>query len=208
MIEFMRFHIEIYKKMNLPTSKILIYSGHGGNNPLVRYEKEILNALNLEKLIISTTEGIAEENVDEIIVQLDQLSVKIARKGENPTKIRGILIKILLSNAHAGHFEHSLGAALGVLDEEKLKIMNEELEKDFEAALNKWPPLGGLGGFLLAGGAYIEALGTKDNDKSGLWKCMRSLRKLDKGKVRVFEELGELIINLLVGHYSEMILNE
>ncbi|GAH80852.1 unnamed protein product, partial [marine sediment metagenome] len=203
-----RFHIEIYKKMNLPTSKILIYSGHGGNNHLVLYNKDIKEALNLEKLIISTTEGVAEDNVDRIIVELDELSEKIARKGENPKKIRGTLIKILLSNAHAGHFEHSLGAALGVLDEEKLKLMNEELEKDFEAALNKWPPLGGLGGFLLAGGQYTESLGTRDNDKSGLWKCMKTLRKLNNGRVLVFKELGELIINLLVEHYSEMILIE
>ena len=207
-IGFMRFHIEIYKKMNLPTSKILIYSGHGGNNPLVSYKKEILDALNLEKLIISTTEGIAEQYEDRIIDELDTLSKEIATNGVKSIKLRGKLIKILLSSAHAGHFEHSLGAALGVLDEEKLKIMNDELERDFEAALNKWPPLGGLGGFLLAGGVYKEALGTKENDKFGLWECLKRLRRLDKGKVKVFKELGELIINLLVEHYSELMLND
>ncbi|NVM43348.1 MAG: hypothetical protein HWN79_00390 [Candidatus Lokiarchaeota archaeon] len=206
-INFIRFHIDIYKKMDLPTSKVLIYSGHGGNNPLVRYEKEILDALNLEKLIISTTEGIAEQHVDRIIEELDELSKEIVENKENPTKIRRTLIQILLSNAHAGHFEHSLGAALGVLDEKKLNVMNNELERDFEAALNKWPPLGGLGGFLLAGRVYTEALGTRDNDKFGLWKCMKTLRRLDHGRVMVFKELGELIINLLVEHYSEMILN-
>ena len=206
-IDFIKFHAEIYKEMDLPASRILIYSGHGGNNPLVHYTKEIQDALNLKKLIISTTEGIAEENIDRVINELGKLSIEIAGKGENPRQIRRTLIQILLSAAHAGHFEHSLGAALGVLDEEKLNIMNEELERDFNAALNKWPSIGGLGGFLLAGGEYTEALGTKDNDKFGLWNCLKRLRRLDNGKVRVIKELGELIINLLVEYYSEIILN-
>ena len=114
----------------------------------------------------------------------------------------------MTSAGHAGHFEHSVAAALGILDEEKLKIMNEELEKDFEAAIQKWPPIGGLGGFLMAGGKYVEAIGTKDNDKHGLWNCLKTLRKLDGGKVKPIKELGELAINLLVEYYSEMILSE
>ncbi|MHA1486794.1 MAG: hypothetical protein ACTSSC_06450, partial [Promethearchaeota archaeon] len=206
-IDFIKFHTEIYKKMDLPVSRVFIYSGHGGNNPLVHYIKEIQDALHLERLIISTTEGIADDNIDRIMIELDKLSIELASKGGNSRQIKRILIKILLSAAHAGHFEHSLGAALGVLDEEKLKIMNEELERDFESALNKWPPIGGLGGFLIADGEYTEALGTKDNDKFGLWNCLKRLRTLDNGKVIVIKELGELVINLLVEYYSEIILS-
>jgi creatinine amidohydrolase/Fe(II)-dependent formamide hydrolase-like protein len=206
-INFMRFHIEIYKKMNLPTSNIFIYSGHGGNNPLALYTKEIQDALNLKNLIISASEDFSEEIEDRVLDEVERLSIQLAKEGENPKQIRRKLIQILLSIAHAGHFEHSLGAALGVLDEEKLIIMNKELEKDFEAALKKWPPLGGLGGFLLAGEAYKKALGTKDNDKFGLWKCLKRLRRLDKGKIIVFKELGQLMITLLVEYYSELILN-
>ncbi|GAI26887.1 unnamed protein product, partial [marine sediment metagenome] len=114
---------------------------------------------------------------------------------------------ILTSAGHAGHFEHSLGAALGVLDEKKLKIMNDELERDFDAALNKWPPIGGLGGFLIKGGKYVEALGTKEDDTHGLWNCLKSLRRLDKGKVKVVKELGVLVTNLLVEYYSEKLMN-
>jgi creatinine amidohydrolase/Fe(II)-dependent formamide hydrolase-like protein len=66
-IDFIKFHTEIYKKMDLPASRILIYSGHGGNNPLVNYTEEIKNDLNLEKLIVSTTEGIADDNMDRIL---------------------------------------------------------------------------------------------------------------------------------------------
>ena len=118
-----------------------------------------------------------------------------------------MLFKILMTNAHAGHFEHSLGAALGVLDFKKLEVMNKELERDFEAALDKWPPLGGLGGFLMKGGKYVQAFGTKKEDKHGHWKCLKSLRTLNHGKIKVVKELGELIINLLVEHYSGLIMD-
>ncbi|MFX0076135.1 MAG: hypothetical protein ACFE96_11880 [Candidatus Hermodarchaeota archaeon] len=205
-IEFIRFHIEIYKKMDLPTSNVFIYSGHGGNRPLPQYVDEVKKALKLEKLLIADTDDFTKDIEDRALDELTKLSVELAGEGEDPIQIRRTLVQILLSIAHAGHFEHCLGAALGILDEQKLKIMNEELEKDFEGALKKWPPLGGLGGFLLAGGEYTEALGTRDNDKFGLWKCLKRLRRLDKGRVKVFKELGQLMIDLLVEYYSELIL--
>ena len=43
-IDFMKFHIEIYKRMNLPTSNVFIYSGHGGNRPIAQYSDEIKKA--------------------------------------------------------------------------------------------------------------------------------------------------------------------
>ena len=195
---FLKYFIEIYKEMGLPASRILIYSGHGGNNPLSKYEQQIKNALNLDQLIISTTEGIAEANMDRILRELEQLSEKLSSKEENARKIKNVLIKILTGAGHADHLEHSMAAAINALDEEKLKIMNEELERDFEGALRKWPPLGGLGGFLMAGGKYVEAIGTKDEDKYGLWNCLKILRKLDNGKIKPVKEQGDLVINLLV----------
>ncbi|MFX0048737.1 MAG: hypothetical protein ACFE8G_11295, partial [Candidatus Hermodarchaeota archaeon] len=206
-IKFMKFHIEIYKQMDLPTSNVFIYSGHGGNRPIAQYSNEIKKALHLDKLIVADTDDFADDIEDRALDEVTKLSERLAKEGEDPRQIRRTLVQILLSIAHAGHFEHSLGAALGILDEEKLNIMNQELESDFEAALKKWPPLGGLGGFLLTGGVYREALGSKENDKFGLWKCLKRLRRLDKGKVRVFKELGELMINLLVEYYSKMIIN-
>ena len=206
-IDFMKFHIEIYKRMNLPTSNVFIYSGHGGNRPIAQYSDEIKKALQLEKLIVADTDAFADDIEDRALDEVTKLSAQLAGEGEDPRQIRRALVQILLSIAHAGHFEHCLGAAMGILDEEKLKIMNQELEKDFEAALKKWPPLGGLGGFLLAGGEYTEALGTKENDKFGLWKCLKRLRRLDHGKVRVYKELGELMINLIVDYFSEMLVN-
>jgi len=206
-IEFIRYHIAIYKEMDLPTSNVFIYSGHGGNRPIAQYVNEMKNTLKLEKLIIADTEDFAADIEDRALDEVNKLSKELAGEEEDPRQIRRALVQILLSIAHAGHFEHSLGAALGILDKEKLNIMNKELERDFEAALKKWPPLGGLGGFLLAGGEYTKALGSKENDKFGLWKCLKRLRRLDKGKVKIFKELGELMIKLLVEYYTNMILN-
>jgi len=206
--KYLQFHVEIFKKMSLPASKILIMSGHGGNNPLAEFIDEIKQELNLEKLVMAPSEDLAEENMDRILMELEKLSTELATENQNAKKVKRTLIKILTGGGHAGHMEHSAAAALGILDEEKLQIMNNELEKDFEGALQKWPPLGGLGGFLMAGGKYVEAIGTKKNDNHGLWNCLKTLRKLDGGKVKPIKELGELVINLLVEYYSEMIRNE
>jgi creatinine amidohydrolase/Fe(II)-dependent formamide hydrolase-like protein len=207
-IPFLRNHLKNYQEMGLPANKVFIYSGHGGNNPIVYHTKKIRSELNLEQLIISTSEGFADEIADKALRELEKLSIKLAsERNEDPKKIRRKLIKILTSIDHAGHFEHSLGAAIGVLDKKKLKKMNIELEKDFYAAIKKWPPLGGLGGFLLYGGKYEKFLGTKENDIEGHWHCLNTLRRLNGGKVLVIKELGELIVNLIVEYYSKKMLD-
>ena len=99
----------------------------------------------------------------------------------------------MLSTGHASHTEHSLIAAMGLCDMKKVEIMNTLLEKNFESALKKWPALGGLGGYLLAGGKYTEALGSEDNDKYGLWNCLNGLRTFNNGKLIVDPELGALV---------------
>ncbi|MHA1844034.1 MAG: hypothetical protein ACTSWE_07185 [Promethearchaeota archaeon] len=206
--KFIKYFIDIYKEMGLPASRVFIITGHGGNYPLIKYAEEIRSALGLEKVLIGPSENLAEENMERILRELDELSKKLAKEGVRPNKIKRQLVTILTGAGHAGHFEHSTGAALDVLDENKLKIMNEELEKDFEGALEKWPPLGGLGGFLLAGGKYVESIGTEEEDTHGLWNCLRTLQKLDKGRVKPVKELGELVINLLVEYYSEILLQD
>jgi creatinine amidohydrolase/Fe(II)-dependent formamide hydrolase-like protein len=207
LINFIQYHLEIYKEMNLYTPKILIQSGHGGNNPLAKYTEEIKQALNLEKLIIAKLDDI-KNDTNKIMELMQQLTSDLASKGGDRRQIAKDISSILLSVGHAGHMEHSIGAALGVLDEKKLKIMNDELERDFEAALEKWPPLGGLGGYLLKGGKYIEVFGSEKKDSHGLWKCLKTLRELDNGKIKPIKELGEAIINVLADYYSQMLLNE
>ncbi|MFX1355881.1 MAG: hypothetical protein ACFFA8_01230 [Promethearchaeota archaeon] len=205
LIAFLKFHISNYQEMGLAASKVFIYSGHGGNNPIVDYTEKIQSELNLEQLFISTTEGFADQIADKALREIENLSIKLTAEGEDQKKIRRNLIKIVTSIDHAGHFEHSLAAALDVLDNEKLELMNKELEKDFYAAIMKWPPLGGLGGFLIHGGKYEKFLGTKEIDIGGHWKCLNTLRRLNGGKVLIIKELAELIINLIVEYYSQKI---
>ncbi len=124
---------------------------------------------------------------------------------ETPQELVDLYSKIVFSVGHASHMEHSLAAAMGMCDMNKVAIMNQLLEKDFEAALKKWPPLGGLGGYLLAGGKYTEALGTEDNDKMNLWNCFKGLRDLNNGKLVISPELGLVIQEYSVKEKIDMI---
>ena len=206
LIQFLKYHLSIYQELELYTPKVFIFTGHGGNNPLSNYADIIKQSLKLEKLIISKTDDI-KNDANKILESARELTQKLTPNGEAPRKIASIISKILLSAGHAGHMEHSIGATLGVLDDEKLSIMNEILQKDFESALEQWPPIGGLGGFLLKGGKYVEAFGTEKEDYHGLWKCLKSLRELDNGRIKPIKELGEMILNEFVDYYSEMLLN-
>ena len=205
--DFIKYHIKIYEDMGFLASNVFIYSGHGGNDPLTEYCQKLKTELKLENLIISTTEGITDKLADNVLKELHKLAVDLAADNKKPKNLRRVFLKIVTSQSHASHFEHCLGAAIGVLDWEKLEIMNKELEKDFEAALQKWPPLGGLGGFLIYGGKYRESLGSKENDKYGHWNCLKTLRKLDRGRVVVVKEIGDIIINQLVEYYSTILKN-
>jgi len=203
--EFVKYHIKIYKEIGLKASKVFIYSGHGGNGPLKDYKKEIKEELGLEKVIIGEG-GILEKNINEIMMATKKLAIKLSKTNEEQKKIGNELVQILLGTGHAGHMEHSLAYALDAMDKEKLETMNQKLEKNFEEALEKYPPVGGLGGYLLAGGKYERALGSKDNDKYGLWNCLKVLRKLDNGKVKPYKELGTMIINMIIEAYSQILI--
>lgn len=205
-IKYLRVHINAYKEMGLSANRVFIFTGHGGNNILADYTSEIKKALNLQDLIITTTSDI-EKNANKIMEATKDLTTELSKNGEDKRKIAKTLVRIILSAGHASHMEHSIAAAIGVLDEKKLKEMNELLSEDFEKALAKWPPIGGLGGYLLAGGKYAEALGTEKNDKFGLWKCLKGLKEVDGGKIKPIKELGEMIIDTTVDYFSQILLN-
>ena len=207
-ITFIAIHKENYAEMGLPHSRVLIYSGHGGNNPLIKFHDKIKNALNLEELIISSTDILAN-NIGEVVVEIQKLATRLSESnGKSVDNNVRLLSAILLSAGHAGHAEHSMCAAIGAVDFEKLEKMNEELSHDFEGTLTKYPPVGGLGGYLLSGGKYTEVFGTPKRDKHGLWKCLESLRTLNDGKVVVVPELGELLLDLVSTFFAEVILGK
>jgi creatinine amidohydrolase/Fe(II)-dependent formamide hydrolase-like protein len=206
-IRFLSVFITAYKEMGLPSDRIFIFTGHGGNNILADYTDEIKQELNLKDLIITTTGDIIK-NANKIMEASKHLTTQLAKNREHKRKIAKSIVKILLTAGHASHMEHSLAASIGILDEEKLLEMNKLLTKNFEEALSKWPPLGGLGGYLLAGGKYTEALGTEKDDKFGLWNCLKGLKDLDQGRIKPIKELGDLIINTTVDYFSEILLKK
>jgi creatinine amidohydrolase/Fe(II)-dependent formamide hydrolase-like protein len=206
-IEFIRYFIDIYKDMGLPASRVAVISTHGGNDDMTLFQEEIRQELGLEKFYFLTGQMLIKEQT-KILKAIEDLAEKLAKPGEDPEDIAFKCVQILTTQGHADHFEHSFAAAMGVLDWDKLEIMNTALSTDLEEALSRWPPVGGLAGFLLMGGKYTDAAGTPDNDKYGLWNCLRGLRELDHGKVVVIKELGELIINTAVDSITEMLLND
>ncbi|MBD3194984.1 MAG: hypothetical protein GF317_08020 [Candidatus Lokiarchaeota archaeon] len=203
-IDFIQFHIKTCKKAGLSSSKVIIFSGHGGNEALELSQQKIKDNLEVEELVIATGE-ILTENINLVMVRTKQLAEKMANSKQEQRKLGNIFVKILLGTGHASHMEHSMAAAVGVLDNEKLIQMNNQLEQDFEGTLERFPPVGGLGGYLLKGGIYEDALGSKKDDKYGLWNCLESLRALDNGKVHPVKELGELVLEMIIELYSNKI---
>jgi len=199
-LEFVKSRLEILRTQGETVSKVMILVGHGGNHDLTKRkaERELKKRCGVEKVValsamVSGTTGVKVLNALEEVAE-----TQIKEKGErfgysDPEELAFFYSQLLLSAGHASHMEHSLAAAMHVCNLEKVALMNQLLEKDFETALHKWPPIGGLGGYLLAGGKYTEALGTEDNDRYGLWNCLNGLKTLDEGRLVIAPELGTLV---------------
>jgi creatinine amidohydrolase/Fe(II)-dependent formamide hydrolase-like protein len=205
--EYVKIHLDMYHDMGIPLKKVIIISAHGGNDDMVKYKDEIKRDLGLEKLHILTAEA-AKSQINRIIVGIEALAAKNAKEGEDPDDLAFLYTQILTTAGHADHFEHSMAAAIGVIDWEKLAVMNKELETNFDAALKKWPVLGGLSGYLQKGNEFTDIMGTKDNDKYGLWNAFRGLKELDHGKIVVKKEVGEMLINMIVEYCMELMAKE
>ncbi len=211
-VNFMKYYVDIFRNRGESASKVMLITGHGGNGIILErhYQREICQKLELSKFI-AITALISRKDVNRVLEELKKLSESIINKKifpyglKDPENLKDFYIKVLMSAGHASHVEHSLAAAMGLCDLEKVGIMNAMLEKNFEGALKKWPAIGGLGGYLLAGGRYTEALGTQDNDKYGLWNCLAGLRDLNGGKLIVEPELGHIIHKISLETKSELI---
>ena len=179
-VKFMAYHIQIYRELGLKSDKILLIIGHGGDLGLIDAQEDIRQQLGVSRFecifIIDNSYG-------------DHLS------GED--------LALCKTAGHASHVEHSLAAAMGVLDEEKLAEMNALIGKDIDQALKKWPPIGGLGGFISAGGKYEAALGSMKGDRFELWKCLDALK--EKGKIVINKALGDQIIQLTIDRILKLI---
>lgn len=207
--EFLQYHLAIYRDLGLPARKVFIFSGHGGNDDLAKHTDELRDALELEEMIVVTGD-FAKDQIGRVLQAVGELAERLTREGgshagEDPDDLAFKMTQVLTTAGHASHFEHTFAAALDLVDWAKLEQMNAALVEDFEAALERWPPIGGLGGFLLAGGKYTEQMGTKDDDQHGLWNCLRGLRELDGGKLVVMPELGAALMELAIEYLAGFI---
>ena len=85
---------------------------------------------------------------------------------------RRVFFVIPFEGIQAGHAdtpEHSVAAYLGLVDAERLAELNEVAEADPLEALRRWPPIGGLGGYIWIGGDRYDELRKKEY---GLVDCL------------------------------------
>jgi len=81
----------------------------------------------------------------------------------------------------------------GRFEEKESQWIIFSVENPYEGHGLTLAPIGGLGGYLFAGGKYIEALGTEEDDKYGFLNCLNGLRTLNNGKLIGEPDLGHLI---------------
>jgi len=74
-----------------------------------------------------------------------------------------------IETGHADTLEHSVAAYLGLVDAGKLAAMNDLVHRDPKKALRRWPPTGGLGGYIMFGGEEFSEL---QKPEYGLTKCL------------------------------------
>ncbi len=174
--KFINNYCEIIKDSVPNFKNIVIINGHGGNKGLEAYLKaenfpvpvQIKFAVSLE--------------LDKIVKFMEtKLKMNIFSKRKREM--------LALSIGHADDFEHSVAHAVGIVDEVKLKELNEQLKKDFENTLKKYPVLGGLGGYIEFGDENFDVLRL---EKLNLVECYQKFK--NKGKIELFPELGQATI--------------
>ncbi len=202
-IEYLKYHINLIKERNEDVSRVLLINGHGGNRQLFerKNQKAIQKELGVSTFLAVTAlvdRKDAAPVLEEVkIVANKMIETKGNRFGCSTSEdLNDFYTKLLLSAGHASHVEHSLMAALGMCDMQKIEVMNKVLASDFDQAFKLWPPIGGLGGYLLAGGKYLEALKTIAPNEAALWNCFNGLKTLNQGKLIIAPELGELIFKI------------
>ena len=211
-VDFMKYHINLLRNRGEEISYAMLLVSHGGNADIMerKYQREIQKELDVKKFF-SVTAHVSRKNAVRVLEEVKKFSIDIIEKEgqrygcSTPEELSELYTRILLSTGHASHTEHSLIAAMGLCDMQKVEMVNSLLEKNFEATLKSWPALGGLGGYLLAGGKYTDALGTEDNDKYGLWNCLNGLRTFNNGKLIVDAELGTLVQRISLETKIELI---
>ena len=150
--------------------RVIIFVGHGGLIPLLMMGDELSQKFGV-KTRVGFVAGVGQVELPKNLEARDTVEKILAGAGE-----------------HAYILEHSVAAALGVLDWAKLEQLNRDAEKDPREVLRKHPALAGLGGYQLFGDAKKYGC----LKEVGLEFVLNDF--LERRKIVVSKELGEVLI--------------
>lgn len=169
-INFIKVHVKFLEEYDLFFERIILVNFHGGNEFPRKAIRKMGEEIKAYKIKI-----------------FGPADFEFAEK----EKMEYWLKKVAPS--HADTTEHSIAANLGLVDLKKLEIMNELISKDMNAALKRWPEIGGLGGYLEFGDERFDPLRVP---KIGLVAGYEKFKK-DK-KIFIHQELGKLILDSFI----------
>lgn len=172
-IQFMKYHINLLEDYGIPFEKVIIVNFHGGN---IFPRKEVRE---IKKELGYKVKAFGPFDLDLNSADQEKINYWLVERGVKP--------------GHADTTEHSIAAVLGLVDYQKLEVMNNLIKKDIKAAVRKWPAIGGLGGYLEFGGEEFDPL---RDPKIGLTTCYEKFKA--DGKIYIHKELGQFIIDSLV----------
>ena len=177
-IEFIKYHCNTLKEQDISFDRILIIVGHGGNNGIEKYDNwnELKESYDLQEILFS---GTIRVDLGKILRALEPFSEE--------TRQAYLGVK----GGHADTMEHSIATLYGGVDYGALYNLNLFIkQKGIDAALKKWPVIGGLGGYLKFGGERYDAL----RNVSGLMECLKKFE--EDGQIFLFSEFARIVMDI------------
>jgi hypothetical protein len=182
---------------------VLIINGHGGNSYLADGMIDIIKGRMVSEVRFITSLETSEELVDQKLFPFANWHSKNASPADDPNKLAVLFKEIVFSGGHAGHLEHTLAAALGVLDWIELINLNGRIKKDgLDKVSHDHPAIAGLSGYHES---LPNELGLTQNDRYGLDACRKSVEK--HGEILVYPKFGELLHSLAFTYQIEIMKN-
>ncbi|MBD3186364.1 hypothetical protein GF325_06005 [Candidatus Bathyarchaeota archaeon] len=185
-VDFINFHVNALKDRGVTLSKILIIVGHGGNKGIENYDDwdALREQHGMESILFAST----------FTVDLGQV-LRCLEPYSEETRMEYLAVK----PGHADTMEHSIATLYGGVDMGKYAMMNRFMRNHgVDAALKKWPVIGGLGGYLKFGGDRYEPL-----RKVGLGSCLKKLE--EDGQLFIFKDFAKEVMEISIGNICRMI---
>lgn len=185
-VEYIEYHCKILQKIGITFSRILIINGHGGNYGVDTFSiwNELKKKFELSDIMFVNT---YEVDID-----------KVLQSKNYSTETNDAYLTAVKTGGHADTIEHSIATLYSGIDYGKFYQMNNFIKSGTDAALKKWPVLGGLGGYLKFGGDRYEPL-----RKVGLERCLRQFEEDEQ--IFLFPELAQIVMEHLIKRICIMI---